>query len=133
MPRGDMLSVYSARGQKDPDVLDLVRDRKTESSTLSTNGQAMTLQLIASCRFVLTIGDVRSLLLLADREESPKGHRPTSKGRMHPDQLFEVRGGCGLGDQPQRWWRAFENFFAKKLGSSSIRWILVLSCQRALE
>ena len=38
------------QGFKDPDVLDLVRDRETESPTLSANGRALILQLITSCR-----------------------------------------------------------------------------------
>ena len=58
------------QGFKDPDVLDLVRDRNTESPTLSTDGRAMILQLIVSCRFVLTVRDVKSAFLLADREEA---------------------------------------------------------------
>ena len=84
------------QGFKDPDVLDLVGDRKTESSTLSTKGRAMTL------------GDVKSASLV---EEKPQGPLyvtiPKSyvKGGLHPDQLFEVRGGYGLGGQPQQWWR----------------------------
>ena len=61
------------QGFKDPDVPDLVRDRKTEGSTLSANDRALILQLVASCRFVLTIGDVQAACLLADREERPMG------------------------------------------------------------
>ena len=101
---------------KDPDALDLVRDRKTESPTLSANGRALILQLIASCRFALTVGDVEAAFLVADREERPKGllcvTLPKSyvKEGMHPDQLFEVKGGYGVGDQPQQWWRTFEKF-----------------------
>ena len=110
------------QGFKDPDVLDLVRDRKTESPTLSTNSRAMILQLIASCRFVMTIGDVQAAFLLADREEKPKGPlyvtMPKSyvKEGMHPDQLFEVKGGYGLGDQPQQWWQTFGRFLVEQLG-----------------
>ena len=95
------------QGFKDPDVPDLVRDRKTEGPTLSANDRALILQLVASCRFVLTIGDVQAACLLADREERPIGpHHVTMlnscvKEGMHPDQLFEGRGGDGLGDQPQ--------------------------------
>ena len=53
---------------------------------------------------MLTIGDVKSALLLASREEMPQGPQyvtmPKSyvKEGLHPDQLFEVRGGYGLGD-----------------------------------
>ena len=110
------------QGLKDPDVLDLVRDRKTESPTLSTNSRAMILQLIASCRFVMTIGVVQAAFLLADREGRPKGPlyvtMPKSyvKEGTHPDQLFEVKGGYGLGDQPQQWWRTLERFLFEQLG-----------------
>ena len=63
------------QGFKDLDVLDLVRDRKTESATLSANGRALIPQLIASFRFVLTIGDVAAAFLLADRR---RGRRDPS-------------------------------------------------------
>ena len=35
---------------------------------------------------------------------------------MHPDQLFEVNGGNGLGDQLQQWWTTFEKVLAEQLG-----------------
>ena len=82
----------------------------------------MILQLIASCRFVLTIGDGQAAFLLADREERPKEALDVTmpkfyvKEGMHPDQLFEVKGGYSLGDQPQQWWRTFERFLIEQLG-----------------
>ena len=42
----------------------------------------------------------------------PKGH--VKKG-LHLEQLFEVRGGHSLGDQPQLWWRTFERFLVEEL------------------
>ena len=71
---------------------------------------------------MLTIGDVQAAFLLADREERPKGPlcvtMPKSyvKEGMHPEPLFEVRGGYGLGGQPQQWRRTFEKFLVEKLG-----------------
>ena len=69
------MSVHSA-GFKDPDVLDLVRDRKTESATLSANGRALILQLIASFRFVLTIGDVAAAFLVGRQGGKAEGTPP---------------------------------------------------------
>ena len=54
---------------QEPHMLDVVRGRKTESPTLSTHGRAMMLQLIASCRFEMVIGDVQSAFLRADRSD----------------------------------------------------------------
>ena len=111
------------QGFKDPDILDLLPDRKTESSTLSTNGRAMFLQLIASCRFVLTVGDVKRHLGWLTRRKKPQ----------HPDQLFEVRGGYGLGDQPQQWWRTFEKFLAEQLGFDQHSMDPCVHSERSLE
>ena len=98
--KGDGIQEVKCRctlhGFKDPDVLDLVSDRTTESSALSA---ALILQLIASCRFVLTIGDVTAAFLLADKEAMPKS---SVKEGLHPDPLFEVKGRCKLKDQPQQ-------------------------------
>ena len=43
----------------------------------------------------------------------PKGH--VKKGLLHLDQIFEVRGGHSLGDQPQLWCRTFELFLVEEL------------------
>ena len=43
----------------------------------------------------------------------PKGH--VKKGLLHLEQLFEVRGGHSLGDQPQLWCRTFERFLVGEL------------------
>ena len=44
---------------KDLNVLGCVRGRNTQSSVLSTNGRAMILQFIASCRLKIAIGHVK--------------------------------------------------------------------------
>ena len=109
------------QGFKDPDVRDLVRDRKTESSTLSANGRAMILQAIASCRFVLTTGDVKAAF-----------YWPT--GRKGQRDLSTDHAKVVLGDQPRQWWRKFliEQFgfdqqrIARRCGGDEQvqRWIL---------
>lgn len=35
---------------------------------------------------------------------------------MHPEELYMVRNGYGLGDQQQQWWRTFERFMVNELG-----------------
>ncbi|CAK0795301.1 unnamed protein product [Prorocentrum cordatum] len=109
------------QGFKDPDILDLVREGRTASPTMSTNGRAMLLQTLASCKFDLTIGDVKSAFLVAEPEARPNGpiyvtmpKDYTLKG-YHPEQLFEVVNGYGLGDQPQQWWRTFERYMLEEL------------------
>ena len=69
------------QGFKDPDILDLVRQGRTASPTLSTNGRGLILQLIASCRFHMAIGDVRSAFLMADREDTDRMVRSMSPCR----------------------------------------------------
>ena len=106
---------------------------RTESPTLSANGRALILQLIASCCFVFTIGDVQAAHLLADREEKPKGPlhvtMPESdvKEGMHPDQLVEVRRGYGLGDQGSSGGGLSRNSSLNSLVPINIRWIRVCS------
>ena len=57
----------------DPDLLFLVKNGLTQSPTLSINGRALILQLLASFRFPLAIGDIKSAFLVAD-------HRPREQG-----------------------------------------------------
>lgn len=104
------------QGFKDPDILQLVRDGKTASPTLSTNRRALIRQKLASCRFTMTIGDVKAAFFMADHEERPNSPIYVTMPKeyvmegMHAEQLFEVRNGYGLGDQPQQWWRTFDHF-----------------------
>ena len=109
------------QGFKDPDILDLVREGRTASPTMSTNGRAMLLQTLASCKFKMTIGGVKSAFLVADHQERKNGPIYVTMPKdyvmegHHPDQLFEVVNGYGLGDQPQQWWRTFERFMIEEL------------------
>lgn len=61
------------QGFKDPDILQLVKGGKIASPTLSTNGRALILHTLASCKFQMTIGDVKAAFLMADHEERPNG------------------------------------------------------------
>ena len=70
------------QGVKDPDVLEPVRERKTESPTLSVNGRALIFPFIASCRFVLTVGDVQADFLLAVKEDMAWEISPSSGGKL---------------------------------------------------
>ena len=44
-------------------------DEKQRESTLLTDGRAMILQLMASCRFRVTTGDVQSTFLVAETQD----------------------------------------------------------------
>ena len=61
---------------------------------------------------VLTVGDVKVAFLPLKRM-AKKGPlymtmpKPYVTRGIRLDQLFEVRGGYNLGDQPQQWWRTF--------------------------
>ena len=105
------MSVHSAGGQEDPEVLDLVRDRKTESLTLSTNSRAIILQLIASCRFVLDSRrcEINIFYLLTGK----RSQRSLSNVTMSKSVR---QGKFALGDQPRKWWRTFGKFFIEAVG-----------------
>ena len=107
------------------------RTKNRKSATLSTDKRAMILQLIACRRFRMTIVDVKSAFLVAERDRTdpinrllnmtmPKGH--VKKGLLHLEQLFEVRGGHSLGDQPQLWCRTFERFLFASSSRLSATW-----------
>ena len=100
-------------------------DRAKNGEPHAVHGRAVILQFIASCRFVMTIGDVKGACLLADREERPKGPLNVTMPKsyvnegMHPEQLFEVRGG-GVGG-------LLKSSSSSTWDSISIRWIGVCS------
>ena len=104
------------QGFRDPDLLQLIRGGLTQSPTLSHNGRSLILQLVASFKFLLSIGDIKSAFLVSN-------HRPRENGAIYVSmpagmcedgvdsaQLYEVRNGYGLGDQPQQWWATFRDF-----------------------
>ena len=106
---------WTARGDRDPDLYSLVRDGRTQAPTISANGRFLVLQIIASLRFVLQLGDVTGAFLESDalsREHGPlfmDAPRHDLPG-YEPGQLFEViRPMYGLNDSPQLWFRKFRN------------------------
>lgn len=64
---------WTARGDKDPDLLALVRQGSTQSPTISSNGRCTVLQAIAGHRFELQLGDVTGAFPEADEMEREKG------------------------------------------------------------
>ena len=106
---------WTARGDKDPDLLALIREGSTQSPTISSNGRYTVLQTIASHQFEMQLGDVTGAFLEGDEIE-----RPTGKLFMAPprnfdlpgydsEQLFEViKPIYGFNDSPQRWFTKFD-------------------------
>ena len=112
---------WTARGDKDPDLLNLVRSGKTQSPTISTNGRYTVLQVIASNQFTLQLGDVTGAFL--ETKELKRDQRLWMSGPKNfqlpdhdPEQLFEViRPLYGLNDSPQKWFSTFDET-VRKLG-----------------
>ncbi len=112
------------QGFRDPDVASLVGQGKTQSPTLNSNGRSTVLQLVASCKFPLVIGDIKGAFLEADEGDpydrpsgplyvtAPRGHTPEG---FHPEQVYRVVNGYGGCDQPQRWWLTFQRV-AREIG-----------------
>jgi len=101
---------WTARGDKDPDLFSLVREGKTQAPTISSNGRFTVLQVIASSRYELQLGDVTGAFLESDRMERVNGRLFMSMPNTcplpgyHPEQLFEVILPIyGLNDSPQNW------------------------------
>ena len=64
---------WTARGDKDPDLMSLIRQGSTQSPTISSNGRYTVLQTIASHRFPMQLGDVTGAFLEADEMERGNG------------------------------------------------------------
>ena len=109
-----MKARWTARGDKDPDLLNLVRNGKTQSPTISSNGRCTVLQAIASNQFTLQLGDVTGVFL--ETKELKRDQRLWMSGQKNiqlpnhdPEQLFEVvRPLYGLNDSPQKWFSTFD-------------------------
>ena len=100
---------WTARGDKDPDLIALIRQGSTQSPTISSNGRYTVLQTIASHKFELQLGDVTGAFLEADEMERGNGRLYVAPPRNFalPDhdaeQLFEViKPIYGLNDSPQQ-------------------------------
>ena len=105
---------WTARGDKDPDLFSLVREGKTQAPTISSNGRFTVLQLIASKRFKMQLGDVTGAFLEADDMVRSEGKLFMSMPTTYPlpgydrEQLFEVvRPIFGLNDSPQNWFNKY--------------------------
>lgn len=106
---------WTARGDKDPDLMALIRQGRTQSPTISSNGRYTVLQNIASNQFDIQLGDVTGAFLEADEMERGNGKLFMSPPRNFalpdhdPEQLFEViKPIYGLNDSPQKWFTKFD-------------------------
>ena len=108
----------TVQGFRDPDLMRLAREGCTNSPTISQNGRAVALQLIASLKAELHIGDVTGAFLEAGALERPEGslylRQPKSGDtglNLHPEQLLEiVKPLYGLNDAPARWWQKLSKY-----------------------
>ena len=106
--RGKLKARWCIRGYLDPDILEL----QTASPTLSSEGLAVTLQLIASFGWSLMIADIEAAFLGGENLNRKQGTvlvRPTKDGIPGLDQqdLIELRKPVyGLVDAPRLWWKS---------------------------
>ena len=64
---------WTARGDRDPDLFSLIREGCTQAPTISSNGRYTVLQVIASCKFQMQLGDVAGAFLEADAMSRTSG------------------------------------------------------------
>lgn len=107
---------WTARGDKDPDLFDLIREGKTQSPTISTNGRFVVLQTMASKGFTMQLGDVTGAFLEADAIGRQRGRLFMAQPKNGPfpdyeeEQLFEIiKPMYGLNDSPQMWYSKFKD------------------------
>ena len=106
----------TARGDKDPDVLSLVREGLTAAPTISSNGKMVGLQVIASKRWMIQLGDVEGAFLEShpiDRAAGPIYLRQPKRGLpgMELGQIFRVLIPLyGFNDACQSWWKRFSTY-----------------------
>ena len=119
---GDIVKArWTARGDKDPDLFSLIREGKTQARTISSNGRFTVLQLIASYKFKMQLGDVTGAFLEADDMVRTEGKLYMSMPTTYPlpgydkEQLFEViRPIYGLNDSPQSWFNKYRHTVQKQ-------------------
>ena len=111
-----MKARLTARGDQDPELSSLVRNQQMIAPTVSTNGKMVTLQVIASLRADVELGDVTGAIsesLELSRQGGKLFLRQPSGGLpgLHPQQLLEIRLPLyGLKDSPKRWILEVSNF-----------------------
>lgn len=98
-------SRWCIRGDKDPDLLDLVR----HAPTVTTSTLAIALQICACQGWDAAVGDLRSAFMQSERLVRPSGRLYCQQPKgglpgLHPEQLIEILAGAyGLGDAPAHW------------------------------
>eukprot|EP00435_Cladocopium_sp_Y103_P026760 s1698_g6.t1 len=100
-----MKSRWCVRGDKDPDLLDLIR----HAPTVTTATLSVVLQLASSKLWQAAVGDLRNAFMQSDWLKRPAGRLFCRQPRGGLDgldhrQLIEVLAGAyGLGDAPAHW------------------------------
>ena len=112
--KGEFKARWCIRGYLDPDLLEL----ETPAPTLSAEGLAIAVQLLASKHWVLNIGDVEAAFLRGKAIKPDKGrvlvHVPdTSIPNVAPGSVIEL---YGLADAPVAWFRSFSKTLQQQLG-----------------
>ena len=95
------------KGFADPDLTTI----RAEAPTLSKLGRHMLLQMAASHRFTLEMGDVKTAFLQGDRGEAERDvyAKPVPELARYlnltPEQIIRLEGAVyGLRNAPRRWW-----------------------------
>ena len=105
----DLKARWCIRGYLDPDVLEL----DTSAPTLSAEGFAVAMQLIASHGWQLTIADVEGAFLRGDNLSPQRGRlfidMPPGGIEGYDDQCLveAIKTVYGLADAPKAWWNCF--------------------------
>ena len=115
LKKGLVKARWCIRGYLDPDLLEL----DTAAPTLSPEGLAVVLQVLATKKWDLCIGDVEAAFLRGDDIERPRGRVLV---RVPPGGIPGVPEGAviellkpvyGLADAPKAWHRSFTQALAK--------------------
>ncbi|CAE7879526.1 GIP, partial [Symbiodinium microadriaticum] len=106
----DLKARWCIRGYLDPDLLDL----DTSAPTLTMEGFAVAMQLLASKKWKLNIADVEGAFLRGDALDPKRGRLfielpPGGVPGIKPGSLVEaVKTVYGLADAPKAWWSCFK-------------------------
>ena len=118
------------KGFTDPDLIKI----RAESPTLSKVGRNCLLQLAASCKLTLSMGDVKTAFLqgnLGDSERDIYGDLPPDARRLFKlsdDGVIKLEGSVyGLRTAPKAWFSKVATDL-KRSAQFNIPWISVSSC-----
>lgn len=98
-------SRWCVRGDRDPDLLELVR----HAPTVTTSTLSVVLQVAASSKWRGAVGDLKNAFMQSEKLVRPSGRlycKQPSGGLpgLDPKQLIEILAGAyGLGDAPAHW------------------------------